>query len=469
MASTTATARDAEERAGGGRSALWNWAHEVVSYPQVVVEARSVEDVVRVVKDRSRYPSPVRAHGSNHSTSFCTEADGGTVVDLSRMNRILEVGSDYVRAEPGALLYHVAHELRQRNLQFYVNIELGNLTLGAAACAATKDASMPGEYGQVNSYCVGMKIVTPAGDLLEITEDDPDSLQAARSSYGLLGIVVEVTFRVRPLQTMAVEHRLYTLEEYLEALPELVAENRSIMMFLYPFTNRVVVELRRYTGPARPDAQVHDRVWRMRNYFWSKFVPTVARGLVQYVPAKQVRYALVDAFNRTVQRTSALILTDATTTATNQIILYPETGGFSRYTFSIWGFPEKRYPQILREYFQFAKRYYREHGFRCNMCHVGYRILQDQSSLFSYTWDGNVLTIDPVSSGDPGWLPFLRAYNEFCSEHGGSPLFNQTRELEQGQVRRAFGDRLARFEELRRRHDPDERREPDNVRACRRR
>jgi FAD/FMN-containing dehydrogenase len=435
---------------------VWNWAHEIETYPRVVEKARSAEDVVRIVRDRDRYPSPVRAHGSNHSTSYCTEANGGTVVDVSGLTRILEIGPDFVRTEPGARLYDVAHELRRHNLQFYVNIELGNLTMGAAACTATKDASMPGEYGQVNSYCIGMKVVTPSGDLLEITENKPELLQAARSSYGLFGIVVEATFRVRPLQTMSVEHRLYSLDEYLDALPQLVAENRSVMMFLFPFTNRVVAELRQYTGPASPDADRSDRVWRFRNYCWKTLGPAGAKTLTK-IPSPGVRYALVDTFNRAIQRTLQLGLRDRTTTPTNQIIFYPERAGYSKYTFSIWGFPEERYPEILREYYQWAPRYHREHGYRCNLCHVGYRILHDQSSLFSYTWGGNALTIDPVSTGGPGWIDFLRAYNDFCSEHGGSPLFNQTRELTREQVRRAFGDRIDRFEELRRAHDPDER------------
>jgi FAD/FMN-containing dehydrogenase len=347
--------------------------------------------------------------------------------------------------------------LRRHNLQFYVNIELGNLTMGAAACSATKDASMPGEYGQVNSYCIGMKLVTPEGEIVEISGEDPELLQAARSSYGLLGIVVEATFRVRPLQTMSVEHELFDLDDFLAALPRLVEEKRSIMMFLFPFTNRVIAELRTYTGPASPAADVRDRVWRFRNFCWKTFVPGTANTLTRAIPFEPLRYALVDGFNRSIQRTLALGVRDRTTTATNQIILYPDRAGYSKYTFSIWGFPEERYAETLREYFAWAPRYYREHGFRCNMCHVGYRILEDQSSLFSYTWGGNTLTIDPVSTGGPGWIPFLRAYNEFCSEHGGSPLFNQTRELEPHQVRRSFGERIDRFEQIRQTRDPDER------------
>ena len=60
------------------------------------------------------------------------------------------------------------------------------------------------------------------------------------------------------------------------------------------------------------------------------------------------------------------------------------------------------------------------------MLYVGYRIMKDRQSLLSYSWDGNVMTIDPVSTANPGWTEFLAAYNQFCSDHGGIPLLNQT-------------------------------------------
>src|ERR671925_1356137 len=141
-----------------------NWFGDLVTHPQAIVEARSIEDVVAAVRDPERFPSPVRARCSAHSTTLCGEADGGTIVDTTAMNRIVSFGEDTVTVEAGALLIDVAKELERRNLQFYVNMEVGNATMGSIACCATKDASMPGEYGQVNSYCVGMKVVTANGD-----------------------------------------------------------------------------------------------------------------------------------------------------------------------------------------------------------------------------------------------------------------------------------------------------------------
>ena len=129
----------------------------------------------------------------------------------------------------------------------------------------------------------------------------------------------------------------------------------------------------------------------------------------------------------------------------------------SRYTFSIWAFPEDRYVECLRSYFELSKDHYRRTGYRIDLLSVGYRILADQSSLFSYSYDGNVITFDPVSTGTLGWEMFLREYNEMCSELGGVPLFNQTNLLTRSQVENAFGDRLERFEKHRQRFDPPNR------------
>ena len=78
--------------------------------------------------------------------------------------------------------------------------EIGNITLGSAACCQTKDALDGVELGQVNSYVTGIKWVSPSGELMEASETNhPELLPFIRASYGLAGIVYEVTFKVKPL------------------------------------------------------------------------------------------------------------------------------------------------------------------------------------------------------------------------------------------------------------------------------
>jgi FAD/FMN-containing dehydrogenase len=440
---------------------VWNWTKEHVSYPRAVVDVDSADQIATVLGDPKTYPAPVRGLASRHSTSRCGEADGGTIVDVRRLNRIIRIGPDSVTTEPGALYIDVAQELEKHDLQFYVNIELGNLSMGAGAMCATKDASMPGEFGQVNSYAIGMKLVTASGELVEITEDDPDLLQAARSSYGLFGIATEVTFRVRPLQAMAVRHEIYTIDEFARRLPELIGRGQSMMFYVYPFLQRIVIEFRSYAGAEaverKRNVSTH-AIWKVRNKAWKTVSPTANYFLERYVPWPGLRFFGVNAINRLTMATLFRALKAEHTIPTDQIIRYPPVSGRSGYTFSIWAFPEERYGETLKEYCKFAQGYYRRRGWRPNMLHVGYRIAQDQSSLFSYTHDWTGITIDPVCTGSPRWPDFLDAYNEYCSERGGAPLLNQTPRLTREQVHRAFGEeRIGRFEQYRRRFDPDDR------------
>ena len=46
-----------------------NWFGSIISFPSVVTEPESVQDIIAIVHDAEKYPSPVRAVGSNHSIS----------------------------------------------------------------------------------------------------------------------------------------------------------------------------------------------------------------------------------------------------------------------------------------------------------------------------------------------------------------------------------------------------------------
>lgn len=437
------------------RVRLRNWEGSVVSHPSIVTRPRNVDDIIAVLRNTEKYPSPVRAIGSNHSTTHCTVADGGTVLDMTGLNRIREISQDTVTAEAGALYIDVSRELRKHDLQFYVNVEIGNLTIGSAACGGTKDASFPpDEFGQVSSYACAIKAVMPSGELLEVTEQKPELLQVMRSSYGLLGVIYEATFRVRPLKPMAVVHKSYSLRRFCVELPKLIGQRKSMMLYLFPFLNAITVEFRDYQQHGHPSNRW---VWKLRNWVWSKGAPAFGYYVTKLIPVKFIRYGIINVFNRFLKLVLTRVLRSRNTHPADQTIRYPEKSGRSKYTFSIWAFPERDYPDVLRAYFRFCRDHYKSKGYRCNLLNVGYRINRDDNALFSYSFEGTVMTVDPVSTGGPGWEDFLRAYNDFCSERGGVPLFNQTWGIEPQQARKAFGDRIRRFNDYRRQFDPTNR------------
>jgi FAD/FMN-containing dehydrogenase len=54
-----------------GKPAVHNWFGDIASSPTVVVEPRNLQELSAIMRDSESYPSPVRAVGSNHSTTPC--------------------------------------------------------------------------------------------------------------------------------------------------------------------------------------------------------------------------------------------------------------------------------------------------------------------------------------------------------------------------------------------------------------
>src|SRR5690242_943135 len=156
-----------------------NYDGGITTSPAQSVFPQTVQELQDVLRDAARYPGPVRAMGSYHSLTPCASADGGTIVHMARMNRVVAIDRANMSftAEAGLQFIDAAKALREQDLQFLINIEIGNMTLGSAACCHSKDALDGVEFGQVNSFLTGMKWVDPAGRLQEANEaSDPDLL-----------------------------------------------------------------------------------------------------------------------------------------------------------------------------------------------------------------------------------------------------------------------------------------------------
>src|SRR6266704_5638337 len=69
---------------------LTNYDGSITTTPQQLVYPETVAEIQAVLSNKSGYPSPVRAMGSHHSLTPCAASDG-TIVNMSRMTRILNI------------------------------------------------------------------------------------------------------------------------------------------------------------------------------------------------------------------------------------------------------------------------------------------------------------------------------------------------------------------------------------------
>jgi FAD/FMN-containing dehydrogenase len=463
--SATAENRVAGKECIASPPATVNWYGDITCFEGALQRPKNESEVVAIMKDAQRYPSPVRPMGSRHSITACMvarSAEGlprwGTAVDMTGFTRLADGSRIRVDKEAGTATFpagckyiDMARELRDRHaLQFRVNTELGSFTMGAAACAATKDSAFPGEPGQVGSDVVAIRLVVPSGEALDFKQGDAD-FDVVSSSFGLLGIATEVTFRVVGLEDISIQHESLPVEDFASRCNAWVDGRTAVFLYLFPYAGRngrIVAELRRKLPGRSPGA--HSMRLALRNRFWCDTLPRAAA--LAHRMNKGLRAPALRGLDWAVRSFLAHGVNLRRVDPVDQIVDFDR--GEGKFTFSMWALPAADFPQVLSEYFAFCREKHRS-GYRTTMPHVSYRMGEDRSALLSYSYDGDIWTLDPVSTeSGPGWHDFLRDFNERCSRWGGVPLFNQTPHLRREQVSRAYRERLAMFARVRQRFDP---------------
>jgi UDP-N-acetylenolpyruvoylglucosamine reductase len=438
---------------------ITNYDGGIVTTPQQHVHPKTVQELQEILRDRQKYPSPVRAMGSNHSLTPCA-ASTGTVVSMDGFTKIVKIDTakKTLTAQAGVQLVDAAAALRKKNLQFMLNIEIGNITLGSAACCQTKDALDGVELGQVNSYLTGVKWVSPSGELMEASESkNPELLPYIRASHGLAGIIYEVTFRLKPLEIISFNYDVHDVEDLKEStIKKAISENQSIV--LWTIGDDIVIQSRNKAKKLK-----HEFLADAREFGWNFLAAYTSRGIRDRFAGtgigkvkEKLGGGLELAFYRLLSAGGGFTLE-----APDKTIDYSKTPQSARYAFTFWAFPRKDYVKNLQDYVQWADDYDKQHKFRCNMPLGSYFIRKDRSSLLSYTWDGDIISLDPIhapSDREPdAWPAFLKAFNEWAHQRSGVPLLNQSPFVKREHVVAAYGDRWKKLGDWLRVVDPERR------------
>jgi FAD binding domain/D-arabinono-1,4-lactone oxidase len=422
--------------------------------PAATVQVSTPSEIYQVLMDQKRYPSPVRPIGSGSSTTRCITANGGTQLDLSGLNRVLKIENDTVTVQPGISLPDLADVLGEEGLELVGGFDLASRTVGGAVCAAGLEASMAGDVGQFASHVVQLKAVSPNGKKFVINEQTKSLLALMRLSYGLLGVVYEVTLRVRPVQGFAVQTAKISFQDFGRLGPKLLGATAGIKLYLLPFRNRIYFELRRPAADADPGRKF---AWRFKDWAVYSALPEAARSLGLALPIRQLRYPLIDSLSEVAQSLVNNALVRSGSNSVEQSGRYRTLGSKGRFTYTTWAFAAAEFSNTVLAYKLFCKEHYLKTGFRCDMPTVSFRLNQDRSALLSPSFDGPMFTISPLSTQTEGWDDFVLDFADFAAQHRGVPFFNQTRNATPDVVAQRYGARLPFFDKVRRQLDPHDR------------
>jgi FAD/FMN-containing dehydrogenase len=85
--------------------------------PRLTLRLKRYEDLPALLSKTKSYPTPVRMVGADYSQTRCVGGDGGTTVDTSSLNKILEFGETSVRAQAGVRVGTLVRALAERGLE----------------------------------------------------------------------------------------------------------------------------------------------------------------------------------------------------------------------------------------------------------------------------------------------------------------------------------------------------------------
>ena len=212
--------------------------------PCMVVEPGSIAEVQQVVRFAAEHAISIIPYGHGSGVLGGTvPLHGEMIVSLRQLNTIRDVDeiNRIVRVDAGTNGMVLETALREHGLTCgHYPQSLSMSTVGGwAACRGSGQASS--RYGNIENMIVGMKVVLPDGELLEVRHAPrrsvgPSIAEMFIGSEGTLGIIVEITLRIwrMPENEIEVVVAFPDLDHGLSAVRDIMqAELRPCLARLY--------------------------------------------------------------------------------------------------------------------------------------------------------------------------------------------------------------------------------------------
>lgn len=178
--------------------------------PACAVWPETAEQISQILKLSNREKIPVIPRGAGTGLSgMAIPIKGGIVLDLSRMNKIIQISIEDRLAivQPGVVYADLEKALAPHGFFFPPDPASGKVsTLGGNA--ATNAGGLKGaKYGTTRDYVLGLQVVLPDGRIMRTGSRTMKSVSGYDltrlfvGSEGTLGIIVEITLKINPRPT----------------------------------------------------------------------------------------------------------------------------------------------------------------------------------------------------------------------------------------------------------------------------
>jgi len=179
-----------------------------VGVPDLVVYAQTTEQISAIMKLANQEKTPVTVQGSGTSvTGASLPVEGGILLDVHRMNKILEINKDnfYARVEPGVICMDLNRALAKHNLMFPPNPGSELIASIGGMMSTNSSGHRAVKYGTARDYVKSLTVVLADGTIINTGYQTPKSSMGYdlnhvfASSEGTLGVITEITVKIQPL------------------------------------------------------------------------------------------------------------------------------------------------------------------------------------------------------------------------------------------------------------------------------
>ncbi|MFB4164019.1 FAD-binding oxidoreductase [Alteribacillus sp. JSM 102045] len=175
--------------------------------PEAVVQVKTKEEVVHVMKIANQYKVPVTPRGQGTCLSGGPlPVKGGIVLDTSQWPARIDVTPDDLIAvvSPGVLTASINQEIEKYGLMYPPDPSSAHVSTIGGNLAENSGGPRGLKYGVTKDYVIGLELVTPEGEMIKtggrtiknVTGFDLTKLVIG--SEGTLGIITEATLKLVP-------------------------------------------------------------------------------------------------------------------------------------------------------------------------------------------------------------------------------------------------------------------------------
>jgi FAD/FMN-containing dehydrogenase len=210
-----------------------NWVGNQSFTPAFAAAPRDEEEVAALVRQAADRGAGVRVSAARHSFTPVVQTDG-LLLDLGALRGVVSTDPERkrARARAGTLIRDFYEPLWSAGLALRNQGDIDTQQIAGAVATATHGSGI--RNTSLSGVVRGVRLVTAAGDVREIGEDEPALLRAAQVSVGMLGVVTELELEVTGAYRLKEQVDVWPWDEVMERWEEPVHGHRHFGFFWLP-------------------------------------------------------------------------------------------------------------------------------------------------------------------------------------------------------------------------------------------